>query len=377
MKKKILFLTGTRADFGKMKTLMKNVEDSKEFECHIFVTGMHMLSTYGATYEEVKKCGFKNIFVYINQIADNKAAMDMVLASTVEGLGHYVREFRPDLIVIHGDRVEALAGAIVGALNNILVAHIEGGEVSGTVDELIRHAATKLVHLHFVANNKAKNRLIQMGESKDSVFVIGSPDVDIMLSNDLPGIKESKKRYQIDFDKYAIFIYHPVTTDLASTRKNIRQVIEAIEESGWNYIIIYPNNDAGSEIIFEELTKLKDNKRYRIFPSIRFEYFLTFLKNAKAIVGNSSTGIRTAPVYGVPTVNIGSRQEKRFNYPSIMNVSEDRDAILKALNNLPKSVKPSMHFGSGNSAEKFVECLKNQKVWKTSRQKVFRDLNLL
>ena len=182
--KKILFITGTRADYGKLKPLMLRVEKSNNFICNIFTTGMHMLKVYGETHEEIKKTGFKNNYLFINQIAmggsDN---MDMILSKTVDGLGHYIRESETDLIVVHGDRVEALAGAIVGALNNILVCHIEGGELSGTVDELIRHSISKLSHVHFVANGNSKKRLVQMGESKSSIFIIGSPEVDIMLSD--------------------------------------------------------------------------------------------------------------------------------------------------------------------------------------------------
>ena len=220
LNKKILFITGTRADFGKLKPLMQSVDKSKTFSCNIFVTGMHLLSRYGSTHDEIRKSGFKNLYLFMNQIAiSENHQMDMILGKTIEGLGHYVREFKTDLIVVHGDRVEALAGAVVGALNNILVCHIEGGELSGTVDELIRHSITKLSHVHFVANDTARNRLIQMGESINSVFIIGSPEVDIMLSETLPAIEDVKRRYDIQFDDYNIFIYHPVTTELNDLQK--------------------------------------------------------------------------------------------------------------------------------------------------------------
>ena len=158
-KRKILFLTGTRADFGKLKPLISRVRDCEDFQYEIFVTGMHMLSRYGHTYLEIPKSGFDRYFLHINQHDAVDQQMDMVLAHTVLGLGNYVREFTPDLLVIHGDRIEALAGAIVGGLNNILVAHVEGGEVSGTIDELIRHSVSKLSQLHFVANEEARQRL--------------------------------------------------------------------------------------------------------------------------------------------------------------------------------------------------------------------------
>ena len=175
----------------------------------ICLHGMELLSA------KLPSRAFENIYPYLNQDPFGSSGMDLALANTIQGLGHYVREFSADLIVVHGDRIEALAGATVGALHNILVAHIEGGEVSGTVDELLRHAISKLSHLHFVANQESRNRLMQMGEQPDAVFVIGSPDIDVMLSGSLPSLNEVKSHYEIPFDDYCIFIYHPVTTELA------------------------------------------------------------------------------------------------------------------------------------------------------------------
>jgi len=154
-----MFLTGTRADFGKLKSLISILTNSGDFHVSIFVTGMHMLRKYGFTANEVSKAGYKNIYQFINQKPGD--SMDVVLAKTITGLSDYVKETQPNMIVVHGDRVEAMAGAIVGSLNNILVSHIEGGEVSGTIDELSRHAVSKWAHLHFVANTEAQLRLIQ------------------------------------------------------------------------------------------------------------------------------------------------------------------------------------------------------------------------
>ena len=150
--KKIVFLTATRAEFGKMKTLMQAVEKHKDFECYVFVTGMHMLKKYGSTYDEIKKARFKNIYMKKNQ-SETSNDMLKTLSKTINIFDDYVKRVKPDLIVVHGDRLEALAGAIVGAFSNIKVAHIEGGEVSGTIDESIRHAITKFSHIHFVSND--------------------------------------------------------------------------------------------------------------------------------------------------------------------------------------------------------------------------------
>ncbi len=372
--KTILFLTGTRADFGKIRSLIEQVDQSPDFQCNIFATGMHLLSRYDYTFEEIRKRGLSNIFLYMNQKASNSNEMDVVLANTILGLSNYISEFRPDLIVVHGDRVEALAGASVGALNNILVAHIEGGERSGTVDELIRHAVTKLSHLHFVSNEDARKRLIQLGEAPESIYVIGSPEVDLMLSEQLPALSDAKQRYSVDFDDYAIFLYHPVTTELDQLENNMRQINAALLESGWNFLVVYPNNDTGSDVIMAGLEGLKGHPRFRLFPSLRFEYFLTFLKNGRAIVGNSSSGVREAPVFGVPTINIGSRQLNRFKYPSIINVQEDRRAILQAMAAIPQNVQPTLHFGEGNSAEKFMAALQTPALWATAGQKQFQDI---
>jgi UDP-N-acetylglucosamine 2-epimerase (hydrolysing) len=373
--KKILFVSGTRADFGKIKPLIQQIKDSEDFSYQIFVTGMHMLSVYGLTVHEIRKAGFDNIYSFINQDSAITSQMDLVLSTTVQGLAYYVREYKPDLLVVHGDRVESLAGAIVGALNNILVAHIEGGERSGTIDELIRHAITKLSHIHFVSNNEARNRLVQMGEIPSSIFAIGSPDIDIMLSDQLPTLPAVKEKYSIPFQEYYIFIYHPVTTELQELAVHIQEAVNALIESRMNYVIIYPNNDVGADIIMQGLKSLEENPNIRMIPSMRFEHFLVLLRNARAILGNSSVGIREAPVYGVPTINIGTRQLNRYEYPSIINVDTSKKAILEALRKLPHSVKPSLHFGKGDSAKSFLKELRNDSLWKTSRQKQFIDFD--
>jgi UDP-N-acetylglucosamine 2-epimerase (hydrolysing) len=373
-RKKILFITGTRADFGKLKSLMQEIENSADFDCKIFATGMHTLSRYDHTYNEIRKSGFKNIFTYINQDASCNMSMDIVLSNTIEGISRYIHEYPVDMIIVHGDRVESLAGAIVGSLNNILVTHIEGGERSGTVDELIRHAVSKLSHIHFVSNEEAKKRLIQMGEINKSIFVIGSPDIDIMLSESLPQLNQVKERYQIKFNKYGVFIYHPVTTEIDKMEKYVNNVIDALEEIKLNFVVIFPNNDSGSETVFKALKRLENNPQFRIFPSLRFEYFLTLLKNAEVIIGNSSAGIREAPVFGVPSINIGTRQDNRFFYPSIINVDADKVAIKHAFENLPKVHAPSFHFGDGKSATKFLKIINNHLIWETPVQKQFQDI---
>ena len=373
MSKKILFLTGTRADFGKIKSLIQILEAHPEFEPFIFVTGMHLQKEYGYTLLEVERCGFTNIHTFENHT--HETTMDLTLAKTIEGLSAYVKSCEPDMIVIHGDRVEALAGAIVGSLNNILVAHIEGGEVSGTIDELIRHSTSKMSHVHFVSNKQAKKRLIQMGELENAIFTIGSPDVDIMFSNTLPDLETAKQYYEIVFDTYAVAMFHPVTTEAKFMQEYADNFVQALLADHHNYVVVYPNNDLGSQTILKAYEKLKDNPRFRIFPSLRFEYFLTLLKKSQFIIGNSSAGIREAPYYGLPIINIGTRQQNRALHADIINVDYTSESISNALSVIDAhKVQPTeSDFGKGNSAELFLKSLLNEDIWQLNHQKQFRD----
>ena len=372
--KKIVFLTGTRADFGKVKSLISILDVQSNFEVFVFVTGMHLQKEYGYTLIEIERCNFKNIHTFENHT--HETTMDLTLAKTIEGLSSYCKEFNPDLIIVHGDRVETLAGAIVGSLNNILVAHIEGGELSGTVDELIRHSVSKLSHIHFVSNEDAAKRLLQMGEIQDSIFTIGSPDIDIMFSEDLPNIEVVKEYYEIPFDNFGIVMFHPITTEANEMQNYAQHFVNTLLSDNHNYVVIFPNNDLGSQLIINEYQKFKDNSRFRVFPSLRFEYFLSLLKNSQFIIGNSSAGIREAPYYGIPIINIGTRQQNRAIHANIINVGYDEKSISEALKSIDThQVKPSNNdFGNGNSAALFLDFLKNGSIWSLNHQKQFRDL---
>ncbi|MGJ5640613.1 UDP-N-acetylglucosamine 2-epimerase [Formosa sp. S-31] len=371
--KNILFVTGTRADFGKIKSLIEAVELSPAFKPFVFVTGMHLQHTYGYTLIEIERCGFSEVYTFANDT--NESTMDLTLAKTISGLSEYVKKCKPDLIVIHGDRVEALASAIVGSLNNILVAHIEGGEISGTIDELIRHATSKMSHVHFVSNTEAKRRLIQMGELENAIFEIGSPDVDIMFSNTLPELETVKSYYNIPFKHYGVVMFHPVTTEYEAMGQYAENLIQALLQDSENYVVIFPNNDLGSTAIINTYKILDNNSRFRVFPSLRFEYFLTLLKQANFIIGNSSAGVREAPYYGIPVINIGTRQHNRVTHSDIINVDYSYEAITKALNKVSQARRNGVkaNFGSGNSAQLFMDILNSGSLWTLNHQKQFKE----
>ena len=373
--KKILFITGTRADYGKIKSLMKTMDESDQYTVYIYVSGMHLLSQYGNTYKEVLKDHYQNVHIAFGQQYTD--IMSYNLGSVLTNLSGYVNQVEPDMILVHGDRIDALAGAITGALNNILVAHIEGGEVSGTIDDSIRHAISKFAHLHFVCNEEAKKRIIQLGESEDHIFVIGSPDIDVMLSDSLPSLDTVREYYDISFKQYGIFLYHPVTTELEELSDHIGTIIRALKASGKNFVCVYPNNDMGSEIILNEIKKLKGNDNFAVYPSIRFEYFLTLLKNAFCIIGNSSAGIRESGIYGVPAIDIGTRQNGRYDIrklPNIQHITEKEPEILNAIFQAKDYAVRCHSFGLGHGTENFLKVLKHEEIWHCGIQKTFVDL---
>ena len=375
--KRIMFITGTRADYGKMKSLMLMLEKSEKFELYVFVCGMHLSKKFGSTYEEVIKDGYRNIHVAYGLKQSTDPSIN--LGNTVSYLSGYADNVEPDMIVVHGDRMDALAGAIVGALHNIMVAHIEGGELSGTIDESIRHAISKFAHVHFVCTDEARERLIQLGEEKTRIHIIGSPDIDIMMSRDLPTLGDAKKRYDISFDNYAVLMYHPVTTEYSTISRRIKNVVDAVIESKKNFIVIYPNNDLGSEVILHEYERFSGKPEFRVFPSLRFEFFLTLLKNAKFMIGNSSAGIREAGIYGVPTIDIGTRQSGRYNETSSKNIvhtDEDSMEIQRCIDGIGNHAYESHLFGDGNSTRRFYEIVSDPLFWETKIQKHFVDFQM-
>ncbi len=372
-KKRIAFLTGTRADYGKIKSLLTILQKDKKFQVDILVTGMHLLPKYGETVTQVLSDALGNIHPLPNQSSEQ--AMEVSLAKTIEQLSIFIQNNKPDLFVVHGDRIEALAGAIVGALRNVPVAHIEGGEVSGTIDGLIRHSISKLAHIHFASNEEAKSRLIQLGENEKSIHVIGSPDVDIMFSKDLPRIEEVKERYEIPFSKYAILTFHPVTTEIDDLKHQIENICQALINSKHNYVVIKSNNDLGSEIIQNGIRELLVSENFKHLPSMRFEHFLTLMKNSQFMIGNSSAGVRETTYYGVPSVNIGSRQRNRNKSTLIINVNANEDEILEAIGKTKEMVRdPQNAFGDGKSDQLFKDILDKKVAWPIITDKVFVDM---
>jgi UDP-N-acetylglucosamine 2-epimerase (hydrolysing) len=369
--KKILFITGTRADYGKIEPLAKAAQ-KKGFDISFFITGMHMMKQYGETKLEVKKFFGAEFFEFVNQKSGD--SLEFILSKTITGFSDFVHEHRPDLVIIHGDRVEALATSIVCAMKYIPSAHIEGGEVSGTIDESIRHCNTKLCSTHFVCSEAAKKRVLKLGEKENTVFNIGSPELDTHSQPSGVSIKEVRARYEIKFNDYGVVIFHPVVSEIDTIGDQAISLFNCLNRSHKNFVVILPNNDPGTDKIFLVLNQLPKD-RFQLIPSMRFNYFSELLKNASALIGNSSSGVREAPFLGLPSLDIGTRQSNRAISSSITACSAFDTQVIENFikDQWGKHYETSNEFGTGNSAEKFVSIILDANFWTNTKQKFFVD----
>ena len=371
MTRHLLFLTGTRADFGKLEPLATAARDAGH-KVTFFVTGMHLMDRYGLTRNEVRRMPGVAVHEFVNQAEGDP--QDLILARTVTGFSDFVRQTRPDLIVLHGDRIEALAGALVAATNYVRSAHVEGGEVSGTIDEVFRHCNTKLCTHHFVSSEAAARRVRALGEPSQTIHPIGSPELDFHARPSGVTLEEVRARYAIPFVDYGIVAFHPVTSEQATIGNQAAQLFSALEASNRAFVTIAPNNDPGSVAIFKVLETLPP-ARFRLLPSMRFGHFSELMKNAACMIGNSSAGVREAPFLGLPSLDIGSRQTNRSDAPSVTACeAADRQAILDFLaTHWGRQSIPHDGFGQGSAAGRFVETIARPDFWTLSLQKAFRD----
>lgn len=372
MSRDLLFLTGTRADFGKLEPLAAAARDAGH-RVGFFVTGMHMLERYGLTRLEVRRMPGVGVHEYPNQRAGDP--QDIILAKTVLGFSDHVAEHRPDLVVVHGDRIEALAGALVAATNYIPSAHVEGGEVSGTIDEVFRHCNTKLATHHFVSSQVAARRVMALGEPPETIHVIGSPELDFHAQPSGVSLDEVRAHYAIPFADYGIVIFHPVTSEMATMGQQAHDLFSALAASGRRFVAIAPNNDPGSEAIFAVIDTLPPD-RFRVIPSMRFAHFSELMKNAACIVGNSSAGVREAPFLGIASLDLGTRQKRRAAAPSVLACDAADEVAISAFLRDQWGRRWPRHtaYGEGRAADRFVAVLDDPAFWARGLQKEFSDI---
>lgn len=329
---KIMVITGTRADYGIYYPILKKIQQESTLELHLLVTGMHLSPQYGHTVKYIIEDGFQ-ISARVDCLLQGSthANMARAIALAIQGMSQAFEMIQPDRILILGDRGEMLAAAITASHMNIPIFHLHGGEVSGTIDESVRHAISKLSHIHFVATLGSEQRLIRMGEDDWRVYVTGAPRIETILKEKLPSINEVKAKYNLNqIGQYILFIYHPVTTE-SSNLCELKRIMDTLFESKWDVILVMPNADAGTENIIEIYEEYNHRERMYQMTSFQQMDYLTILKHADALVGNSSSGIIEAASFHIPVINIGNRQGKRERSANVIDINENADELQEAL----------------------------------------------
>lgn len=337
MKKKICVITGSRAEYGLMQNLINKLHKDKNIDLKIFVTGMHLSPEFGNTYKEILKDGFKiEKKIKILNCSDTPAAISKSTGLGVMGFGKIFNTYKPDLLVVLGDRYEIMAAVIAANFHHIPVAHIGGGYTTlGGIDEWIRHSITKMSWFHFVSNSSNKKRVIQLGEDPRRVFKIGSLGVDRLRKTSLLSKKLIEKKMKFKFNKKNILItYHPVTLEKNTSETQFKEILSAVSKlRDTKLIFTYPNSDTFGRIIIRMINKFVSSKKCDSikFSSMGHVNYLSVLKNVDCVLGNSSSGLIEAPSLKTPTINIGDRQEGRFKANSVIDTQPKRNLILESI----------------------------------------------
>lgn len=344
--KQVAIFTGNRAEFGLQYPIIKAIEAHPELDYQLLVSGAHLDSNWGNTLQEIRDDGF-DIAAEINIQLDDSLpySTPFAIGSGIHAMCEALDRLKPDILVVYADRFEGFAAVIAATQMNIPVAHIEGGDLTegGALDDSVRHAMSKLSHLHFTTNQQASNRLLCMGEESWRIHTVGLPAIDVILENNYAPKEEVVERLGLDTERpIVIFTQHSVTTQANHSKEQITPSIEAIKElaeMGTQCILTYPNNDAGSRDIVTALNTLKERnlENILVYPSLGRRLYHGVLALAKSpeinvtCVGNSSSGIKETPIFGCPTVNIGTRQQGRLCGDNVLHTSYYKDDIVEAV----------------------------------------------
>lgn len=368
----IIAVTGTRAEYGILYPVLKAIEASPKLKLTLVVTGMHLSNEFGYTIKEIESNGFK-IGARVDMLlsSDTPEAMAKSVGLGIMGMAQAWGQLNPDIILVLGDRVEALAASIAAAYMNIPIAHIHGGDSSrGGLDEYARHAITKFAHIHFPATKKSAERIIKMGEDEWRVHLVGSPALDVILNEPLLPPDFLAQRLGISLSQPLILlVQHSVTTQVDEAAKQIRETLEAIVELGYPTIVIYPNSDAGGRRMIEVIRQFESYAFIKAFKSLHRKEYLSLMRVASVMVGNSSSGIIEAPSFGLPVVNIGTRQEGRERGRNVIDVGHNKEEIIKGIEKsltekefLKEVKKCENPYGDGKAALKIAEVLSEVEI---------------
>ena len=373
--KKILIITERRADFSRFKPIIKLIQKDKKLDYQLIVTGIHLVKNMDIpSMKSIKKNlkFFQNLKCLIISIFSKMTVQKWSgLLKSFLNISKLIKKSKPDLILSGFDIAANFAISVAGAHMNVPVAHIQGGEVSGTIDESLRHATSKFSNFHFTANKETKNRLIRLGEIPKNIYPVGCPSIDALLSEKLLSKQSIIRKFKIDLkEKFLLVIQHPVTSE-QNTLFQIKQTLSVIKNSNMQHLVVFPNNDAGSKKILQEIKKANIN----YVPTLTLTEYRTLLSGKMILLGNSSSGVHEAASFKVPVVNIGSRQNGRYKPSNVINVNYNKKEIAKAIKKVnsksfyKKIKKIKNPYGDGKSAIKIIKIIKKLNLKNFNTQK--------
>jgi len=373
--RKIIAVTGARSEYDLMFSIYEKLNSRDDIDFSIIITGPHLSEKYGLTASYVERDEFKiSDKIYSLLDSDQKLARIASIGNQIPLLVQTLSREKPDIVLVAGDREEAISVSMTCAFMDIAIAHFFGGDIAkdGNIDNSVRYAASKFAHLHFTTLEEHKNNLLKLGEEDWRIHVMGNPALDRFLKIDTISKSDLLKHFSIEDNReYCVLIQHSIITEVEEQRKRILITLEAIVESGYFCFINYPNSDAGSSEIInaydEYLVKYPD--QFKLFKNLDRKHYVNLLRNANFLLGNSSSGLLEAPSLGLPAINIGSRQRGRVHGDNVIFVDNDKEEIAKAIDfvnsdkeYLAQVAKKQNPYGDGNSAEKAVEVLASVKI---------------
>ncbi len=371
-KRKICVIINNRANYARIKSVLEEIKKNKNLKLQIVLASSSILDRFSSITEIIKKDGFKIDYkLYTLVDGENLVTMAKSTGLSIIEFTSALSKLKPDIALVVADRYETLAAAISASYMNIFLAHTQGGEVTGSIDESVRHATSKLAHVHFPATKKSKQNLIKMGENPKNVYNFGCPSMDLINLKNLKIDKKFKKKYEnygvgelkINFNKpYIVVLQHPVTTEYGKERQHITETAKVLVKLDIQVVWLWPNVDAGSNYLSKTLRVIREIKKPRNIiwqKNYNPEDYLKLIYNSTCMIGNSSSAIREGAFLGIPAVNIGERQRDRESGPNVINVNYNSSEILKALKKQLKVKKYRKNnlFGNGNAGKKIVKIL--------------------
>lgn len=376
MKRKIIAVTGARSEYDLLYSVYKKLDHDKDIDFSLLVTGAHLSEKFGNTIDQIKEDNFKICAEVYNLIdSDKPIGRVLSLGNQISNLAHVFNNEKPDIVLIAGDREEAISVTLTAAYMNIPVAHFFGGDIAkdGNIDNAVRYAASKFAHIHFPTIEQHKETLLKLGEDNWRIHVVGNPSLDkfkeinFINSNAI----SEKFNFPVENKNYLVLIQHPIINEIELQKEHITRTLEAVLKSNCKCFINYPNSDAGNLAIITTINEYeaKYPEVFKTFKNSDRVTYLSLLKNALALLGNSSSGIVEVASLGIPAINIGKRQRGRFAGKNVIFVDNDIDEIYDSIHFI-KTNKEFIHevekcinpYGDGNSGDAIVEILKNIKL---------------